>query len=131
MKSKESSIQVNLPDFDQDEEKHESYFQLVWQRFRKSRPAIAGGLMVLSLIILAIFAEFFSPVDPTDANLHDSFIPPTRIRIIDEEGNFHLRPYVYNLAVTIDPKTYEPLWEEDPSQKYEIRTFAKLAGKQG
>ena len=125
MKSKESSIQVNLPDFDQDEEKHESYFQLVWQRFRKSRPAIAGGLMVLSLIILAIFAEFFSPVDPTDANLHDSFIPPTRIRIIDEEGNFHLRPYVYNLAVTIDPKTYEPLWEEDPSQKYEIKFFVK------
>ena len=58
------------------EELHESYFQLVWQRFRKSRPAIAGGLMVLSLIILALFAEFFAPVDPTDANLRDSFIPP-------------------------------------------------------
>ena len=95
---------------DTGQEQHESYFQLVWQRFRKSRPAIAGGLMVLSLIILALFAEFFAPVDPTDANLQDSFIPPTRIRLVDAEGNFHLRPFVYNLAVTINPKTFEPLW---------------------
>ncbi len=112
-------------DTDSGDELHESYFQLVWQRFRKSRPAIAGGLMVLSLIILALFAEFFAPVDPTDANLQDSFIPPTRIRVIDDEGNFHLRPFVYNLAVTIDPKTYEPLWEEDPSQRFEIKFFVR------
>ena len=123
--SRESAIQVELPDVNEGEEQHESYFQLVWQRFRKSRPAIIGGLMVLSLIILAIFAEFFAPVDPSDANLHDSFIPPTRIRMVDDEGNFHLRPFVYNLAVTIDPKTYEPLWEEDPSQQYEIKFFVK------
>ena len=109
----------------QDEEQHESYFQLVWQRFRKSRPAIAGGLMVLSLIILAIFAEFFAPVDPSDANLQDSFIPPTRIRLIDTEGKFHLRPFVYNLVVTIDPKTFEPLWEEDPEQRYDIQFLVK------
>lgn len=110
---------------DSGDEQHESYFQLVWQRFRKSRPAIAGGLMVLSLVILAIFAEFFAPVDPTDANLRDSFIPPTRIRLVDDEGNFHFRPFVYNLVVTIDPKTFEPLWEEDPEQRYEINFFVR------
>ncbi len=108
-----------------EEEQHESYFQLVWQRFRKSRPAIAGGLMVLSLIILAIFAEFFAPVDPTDANLQDSFIPPTRIRLIDAEGKFHLRPFMYNQVVTIDPKTFEPLWEDDPEQRYDIQFMVK------
>lgn len=112
-------------DSDSDQEQHESYFQLVWQRFRKSRPAIAGGLMVLSLIILALFAEFFAPVDPSDANLQDSFIPPTRIRLIDDEGNFHMRPFVYNLVVTIDPKTFEPLWEEDPAQRYVIKFFVR------
>lgn len=108
-----------------EEEQHESYFQLVWQRFRKSRPAIAGGLMVLSLIILAVFAEFFAPVDPTDANLQDSFIPPTRIRLIDVEGKFHLRPFIYNQVVTIDPKTFEPLWEDDPEQRFDIQFMVK------
>ncbi len=81
--------------------------------------------MVLSLIILALFAEFFAPVDPTDANLQDSFIPPTRIRLVDAEGNFHLRPFVYKLAVTINPNTFEPLWEEDPSQRYQIQFFVR------
>ena len=121
----EKSTLIENQEAGSDQEQHESYFQLVWQRFRKSRPAIAGGLMVLSLVILAVFAEFFAPVDPTDANLQDSFIPPTRIRIIDDEGNFHFRPFVYNQVVTIDPKTFEPLWEEDPEQRYEIRFFVR------
>jgi len=120
-----ASADTTLQSVDLEEEQHESYFQLVWQRFRKSRPAIAGGLMVLSLIILAIFAEFFAPVDPTDANLQDSFIPPTRIRLIDAEGKFHLRPFIYNQIVTIDPKTFEPLWEDDPEQRYDIQFMVK------
>ena len=123
--TEEGEVEIGQLNVDSGEEQHESYFQLVWQRFRKSRPAIAGGLMVLSLIILAIFSEFFAPVDPTDANLRDSFIPPNRVRLIDHEGNFHLRPFVYNLVVTIDPKTYEPLWEEDPAQLYEIYFFVE------
>ncbi|MDE0197100.1 MAG: ABC transporter permease subunit [Caldilineaceae bacterium] len=120
-----ASADTTLQSVDLEEEQHESYFQLVWQRFRKSRPAIAGGLMVLSLIILAIFAEFFAPVDPTDANLQDSFIPPTRIRLIDAEGKFHLRPFIYNQVVTIDPKTFEPLWEDDPEQRFDIQFMVK------
>ena len=123
--TEEGEVEIGQLNVDSGEEQHESYFQLVWQRFRKSRPAIAGGLMVLSLIILAIFSEFFAPVDPTDANLRDSFIPPNRVHLIDHEGNFHLRPFVYNLVVTIDPKTYEPLWEEDPAQLYEIYFFVE------
>ena len=30
-----------------EDEQHESYFQLVWRRFRKSKPAIAGALMII------------------------------------------------------------------------------------
>ena len=120
-----ASADTTLQSVDLEEEQHESYFQLVWQRFRKSRPAIAGGLMVLSLIILAVFAEFFAPVDPTDANLQDSFIPPTRIRLIDAQGKFHLRPFIYNQVVTIDPKTFEPLWEDDPEQRFDIQFMVK------
>ncbi|HEX5941731.1 MAG TPA: hypothetical protein VFY66_05605, partial [Anaerolineales bacterium] len=42
-------------------EENESYFDLVWRRFRRSPVSIIGALMVLTLIILAIFADFFSP----------------------------------------------------------------------
>ena len=37
-------------------EQHESYSELVWKKFKKSKAAIAGGLMILVLAILAIRA---------------------------------------------------------------------------
>jgi peptide/nickel transport system permease protein len=106
-------------------EEHESYFQLVWRRFRKSRPAIIGGLLVLMLILLAVFSDFFSPTDPNLLDMAASFTPPQRIHFIDAEGSFHLRPFTYNLTVELDPVTYEPRWAEDTSQIYYVTLFPK------
>lgn len=108
-----------------EEERRESYFQLVWQRFKKSKAAIAGGLMVFMLVILAIFADFFSPTDPAALNMQASFTPPSRIHFIDEEGKFHLRPFTYKQTIELDPETFEPIWTEDKSRRYEIKFFVK------
>ena len=111
--------------FGEGEELHESYFQLVWQRFRKSRPAIAGGLLVLALIILAIFADFFSPTDPDALDMAASFTPPQRIHFVDAEGKFHLRPFTYLQVIELDPTTYAPIWSEDTSQRYHLGFFVQ------
>ena len=104
---------------------HESYLQLVWQRFRRSQAAAAGAIMVITLVMLALFAEFFSPTDPNKTVLGDSNIPPQRVHFIDAEGNFHLRPFVYNPTIELDPVTFEPNWSEDTSQRYEIQFFVQ------
>ena len=39
--------------------------KLVWRRFRRSKVSIIGGLHGHILIILAIFADFFSPIHCT------------------------------------------------------------------
>jgi peptide/nickel transport system permease protein len=106
-------------------EQHESYGQLVWRRFRKSKPAIIGGLFVIGLILLAVFADFFSPTDPIELNLAATFTPPQRIHFIDAEGNFHLRPFTYLQIVELDPTTYEARWAEDTSQMYFLTFFPK------
>jgi len=106
-------------------EEHESYFQLVWRRFRKSKPAIVGGLMILSLIVVAIFSDFFSPTDPGELDMPASFTPPQRIHFIDAEGKFHLRPFTYLQTVELDPVTFEPKWTEDTSQRYPLRFFVQ------
>jgi peptide/nickel transport system permease protein len=111
--------------FGEGEEQHESYFQLVWQRFRKSRPAIIGGLMVLSLVVLAIFSDFFSPTDPMELDLASTFTPPQRIRFVDADGKFHLRPFTYLQVIELDPTTYAPMWSEDTSQRYPLRFFVQ------
>jgi peptide/nickel transport system permease protein len=111
--------------FGEGEEQHESYFQLVWQRFRKSKPAIVGGLLVLALIVLAIFADFFSPTDPQALDMAASFTPPQRIHFVDEAGKFHLRPFTYLQVIELDPTTYAPMWSEDTSQWYSLKFFVK------
>jgi peptide/nickel transport system permease protein len=109
----------------EEKELHESYFQLVWQRFKKSKPAIIGGLMILMLAILAVFSDFFSPTDPQKLNMSASFTPPQQIHFIDAEGKFHLRPFTYLQTVELDPTTYAPQWTEDRSQRYHLRFFVK------
>jgi len=117
--------QPNIPQLGKRREEHESYFQLVWQRFRKSKPAIAGGLLIVLLIVLAAFADFFSPTDPEKLNMVGSFTPPQRVRFIDAEGNFHLRPFTYLQTITLDPVTFEPLWIDDTSKRYELQFFVR------
>jgi len=106
-------------------ELHESYFQLVWRRFRKSKPAIAGAIMIVGLTILAIFSDFFAPYDPLKLDMAASFTPPTRIRFFDANGNFHFRPFVHNLDVELDPTTFAPIWTEDQTVLYPVKFFVR------
>jgi peptide/nickel transport system permease protein len=109
----------------EEKELHESYFQLVWQRFKKSKPAIIGGLMILMLAILAVFSDFFSPTDPLKLDMPASFTPPQRVHFIDAEGKFHLRPFTYLQVVELDPTTFAPQWTEDQSRRYYLRFFVR------
>jgi alpha-galactoside transport system permease protein len=106
-------------------EENESYFDLVWRRFRRSPVSIIGALMVLMLVILAIFADFFSPTSISGIDLQASFIPPQQVHFFDTEGKFHLRPFVYNYVYTLDPNTFRVMWVEDQSQAYEIKFFVQ------
>ncbi|HEY9075717.1 MAG TPA: ABC transporter permease [Anaerolineaceae bacterium] len=120
------STPKNALDFEIVEHEHnESYFQLVWRRFRRSKASIAGGLMVLMLMILAIFADFFSPISIYQINLKSAFIPPQTIHFIDHEGKFHWRPFVYNYTYTLNPLTFQVYWAEDTSKIYEIKFFVQ------
>jgi peptide/nickel transport system permease protein len=106
-------------------EQYESYGQLVWKRFRKSKPAIAGGLMIITLIMLALFADFFCPADFEQIDLKQTNMPPQRVRLRDAEGKLHLRPFVYNLMMDYDPETFEPIWKDDTSRPYPIQFFVR------
>ncbi len=68
----------------------ESYFNLVRRRFRRSISGMVGLIGVVALLIMALFADFFAPVNPNKPAL--AFAPPTAIRFFDEDGNFHFSP---------------------------------------
>lgn len=106
-------------------EDNESYFQLVWRRFRRSKASIAGGILVVVLAMLAIFADFFSPTSLYSIDLEKTFIPPQQVHFIDTEGNFHLTPFVYNSTYTLNPTTFQVMWIEDTSKMYPIQFFVQ------
>jgi peptide/nickel transport system permease protein len=88
---------------------NETYGALVWRRFRRSTMGMIGLVLVVMLLVVTIFADFFAPVDPRQTNL--PFAPPDMIAFQDPEGNFSLIPHVYPIGDTgeFDPVTFQPL----------------------
>ena len=41
------------------------------------------------------------------------------------DGKFHLMPFVYNYAYTLNPKTFQVMWAEDTSKMYPIKFFVQ------
>ena len=48
-----------------------------FRRMRRNPSAIIGGFLVGFFLLMAIFAPFIAPYDPTQGNLADSYLPPS------------------------------------------------------
>ena len=80
--------------------------------------------MVLMLIFLAIFAEFFSARRSIyKIDLQSAFMPPQQVHFIDTDGKFHLVPFVYKVENTLDPKTFQVIWAENTEKMYQLKFF--------
>lgn len=73
------------------ERKHRGVLQEVWHNFKKNRLSLAGGVIVIGFIIIAIFASVLSPYNPVEQfdappGEHHPLPPLAR----SEEGNLYL-----------------------------------------
>ena len=99
-----------------------SQWQLMWRKFKKHKLAIFGGIILTIFYIVAIFCEFFSTYDIYKRHPRYDYCPPQRIRFFDRSG-FNFRPFVYDLKLTINPKTWRKIYIEDKTKKYPIYFF--------
>jgi peptide/nickel transport system permease protein len=58
--------------------KQRSSIQQFGIRFRRNRLAIAGGMIVLSIVVIALFAPILSPYDPSFIDVETILIGPTQ-----------------------------------------------------
>jgi peptide/nickel transport system permease protein len=103
----------------------QSYFALVWWKFKKNKMAIIGGV-VLILIYLVFFAipEFMSPYELEHSTIFNE-APPTPIHFIDAQGHFSLRPFVYGLTQKMDVATRVRSYVSDTTLIYPIHFIVK------
>lgn len=99
--------------------------RLMWRRFLRNRLAVAGAVVLIVMYTVIIFAEFFAPYDHLLSNEDFVARPPQLPRMIDAEGNFHLRPFVYGTTTTLDTVNLDWVHEDDQSQQYPIHFFVK------
>ena len=111
----------------------------IGDRFATERELFRAGLAPVSplghrharpgpgclLLFMAVFADFFAPVDPKQPNL--AFAPPDPISFLHQAEWFQLRPVAYAIDGTdeLDPVTFQPIIGPDYDNPRPIGFFVK------
>ena len=103
----------------------ESYQALVWRRMRKSVMGMIGLTLVALMIFVAIFADFFAPLDPKQPYI--GFAPPDTISFFRADGSFSLLPTVYPISEggELDPITFQPIVGPDYDNPTDLGFFVQ------
>lgn len=99
--------------------------RLIWRRFLRNRIAVVSAWFLVALYLSALFADFLSPVHFNTKSEDHIFLAPQRPHFFDQEGNFHLRPFVYGLETTLDMETFRWVHEPNYDEIYPIQFFVK------
>ena len=101
--------------------------RIVWEQFTRHRMALVGGVILIAMYAVALFAGFLAPYGMNEYRRTpvSAFVPPTQIHWIDPETGRLTRPYVYDVVADRDPVTRQRVYVEDASKPYFINWFVR------
>ena len=108
-------------------------WKLVWWRFKKHRLALVSAFVLLGIILIALFPDFFSIQDPNKSSARKSFMPPQGISFF-HDGSFqvHVKPLkgkrnktTLKMEWGVDEKRILPLRFFTSGYEYEVFGFFK------
>ncbi len=81
----------------------DSPMKIFWKRFKRNKLAVAGGMVVIVLFFIAVFADFLSPYDPSDIDRKHILEPPSRNHILgtDDLGRDVLSRITYGSRISL------------------------------
>lgn len=97
-----------------------SQWKLMWRKFVRNRAAVTGGVIILLLYMVAIFADFLAPYTLTTRFRDRVYLPPQAIHFFDE-GQWS--PYVYGVKTTLNMQSFERVATIDETTKYPVQFF--------
>jgi peptide/nickel transport system permease protein len=95
-------------------------WKLVWWRFKKHRLALVSAFVLLGIILIALFPDFFSIQDPNKSSARESFMPPQGVSFF-HDGSFqvHVKPLKGKRNTT----TLKMEWGVDEKRILPLRFF--------
>lgn len=90
----------------------------------KDKRGVFAIVILGGLYFMAIFADFISPYHYAHEERLFSYTPPTRLHFVDEDGNFHIVPFVYGYKWKLD-EYKRRIYYEDKFQIYKLKLFAR------
>lgn len=104
------------------ENKPLSEFQLAILNFKKNKWAVFCFNLLMSLYIVAIFADFLSPYSFKNEERQYSYCPPTKIRFV-HEGKLSW-PFIYKYEFTFN-EYHQRIYIENTNEKYGLQFMAE------
>ena len=102
-----------------------SQWQLMRWRFLQHKAAVISLVVLVLLYLIAIFVEFVAPYATDRYNIKYILAPPQRVRLFDADGQFHLRPFVYDYTTSRDPNSLRIVQVVDTETMHPIRFFVR------
>lgn len=98
-----------------------SHWQLMWWRFRRHRPAVVAGIVLLLLYASALVSEVLAPYGLDSRDSDHILAPPQSIHLF-HEGKF-IGPFVYGLTYALNMDTLKREYEPDLARPQPLRFF--------
>ena len=115
-----------------EQKRKEAYFtagqlQLIWSRFKKNKSAMWGGAVLITLILMGVFAPFLSPYDPTILGRDKDYQNGApQIPYFWDENGFSLRPFIYTYSRERSIKTnFRWVSKVDKEQRRYVELFVR------
>ncbi len=82
---------------------HNSLWSDAWKRLLKNRLAVAGGCVVIAIIIISIAAPLIAPYSYEEQNLESQYQPPNRNHLMgtDSKGRDLLTRIIYGSRISL------------------------------
>ncbi|WP_082903905.1 ABC transporter permease [Devosia elaeis] len=99
-------------------------WQLAWWKFKRHKLAVAGGIVVILIYLVAAFAEFLAPYGPGDYSARYTYAPPQPLNIWNGES---LGLFVNGYSVKVNPDSLAREFVIDPEIVIPVGLFVEGA----
>jgi len=97
-------------------------WRLAWWKFKRHKLAVAGGIVVILIYLVAAFAEFLAPYGPGDYSARYTYAPPQPLNIWNGES---LGLFVNGYSVKVNPDSLAREFVIDPEIVIPVGLFVE------